>query len=390
MFRKKVKQENLDIQGLNEAISTTNRILRISFGLIIIAVVALSLYLLRSLHVFKIIRELLIVISPVFIGIIIAWLLDPLVTFLTNKKIPRILSCLIVYFVFIGILVLLFVLMMPSFIEQIKDFVSAIPSFFIDAKNFVSNIVNRFSHNYDINLSSIKSQIFSNFEVISNHLTTNLPDMLLSFGRSLVSGGMFLILGLMIGFYMLYDFNKVSSHFIEVLPVSWRSNALELCDRINHSLRGYVTGVLTVMFLVFVTQSIGLSIVGLKAPLVFALFCAITDVIPYFGPYIGAIPAVLVAFSTSPLTGIFCIIAIVIVQLIENNFYQPLIMGHAMKLHPVTIMVGLLIFEHFFGIIGMIVATPVIAVFKIIFLFFDEKQQLMKKLKGEENIEEEK
>ena len=140
-------------------------------------------------------------------------------------------------------------------------------------------------------------------------------------------------------------------------------------------------GVLIVMTLVFVTQSICLTLAGLEAPLIFALFCAVTDIIPYFGPYIGAIPAVLVGFTMSPFTGICCIIAIVVVQLLENNFYQPLIMGHAMKLHPVTIMLGLLIFEHFFGIIGMIIATPVIATIKVILMFIDERVELIQKIK---------
>ena len=72
----------------------------------------------------------------------------------------------------------------------------------------------------------------------------------------------------------------------KLLPHSWQNNFKELSDRINNSLRGYVTGVLSIMFLVFITQSIGLSIAGLESPLVFALFCALTDVIPYFGPYI--------------------------------------------------------------------------------------------------------
>ena len=110
----------------------------------------------------------------------------------------------------------------------------------------------------------------------------------------------------------------------------------------------------------------------------FALFCAITDVIPYFGPYIGAIPAVIVGFTMSPVVGVFCIVSIVVVQLLENNFYQPLIMGHTMKLHPVTIMIGLLIFQHFFGIIGMIIATPVIASLKVIITFINEKTKLTK------------
>lgn len=382
------KDKKLDIEGINDIISISKKILRVGFTVTVIAVVALILYLLRTLNIFGIIRELLIVISPVFIGLILAWLFDPIVTSLTNKKIPRIVSCILVYLVFFGLLTLLIVIMMPSFINQIKDFIGTIPNIIVDAKHFISNIVNNFSTNHDIDLTSVKATIFANLESFSTGLTTNLPNYLVNVLKSLVSGGMFVILGIMIGFYMLYDFNKVNVALIELMPKSWRKNAKDLGSRINHSLREYVMGVLTVMFLVFITQSVALTVIGLKAPLVFALFCALTDVIPYFGPYIGAIPAVIVGFTVSPITGIFCIVAIVIVQILENNFYQPLIMGHAMKLHPVTIMLGLLIFQHFFGIIGMIVATPVVATLKVIFTFIDEKIDVMKKIKGEKNISE--
>jgi predicted PurR-regulated permease PerM len=171
------------------------------------------------------------------------------------------------------------------------------------------------------------------------------------------------------------------------MPDSAKEGYKELTDRINTSLRSYVQGVLIVMFLVFVTQCIGLTLAGMKAPILFALFCAVTDVIPYFGPYIGGIPAVIVGFTISPITGICVLVSILVVQLLENNFYQPLIMGHTMKLHPVTIMVGLLIFQHFFGIIGMVVATPVIACFKVLFMFYNERLKLVDRITGEGEVE---
>ena len=184
----------------------------------------------------------------------------------------------------------------------------------------------------------------------------------------------------MIGFYLLFDFKKFQSHILSLLPHSWHENAVDLMQRINGKLRSYVQGVLIVMLLVFVTQSIGLTLAGLKAPIVFAIFCAITDIIPYIGPWIGGIPAVVVGFTVSPMTGVLTLISIIVCQLLENNFYQPLIMGKTMKLHPVTIMIGLLIFSYFFGMIGMIVATPVIASLKLIFEFIEEKTAIWKKL----------
>lgn len=374
------KKEELDIEGLNGVISTSNKILKVGFIIVVIALVSLILSLMKQLNILKILKEIFIVISPVFIGLIIAWLFDPVVKFLQKKKMPRVAACILVYLIFIGLLVLFFALLTPSLIEQVKDFISTIPSILVEFKKVVNNVLNVFGNgSFDTNI--IKEQVYIHLENFGAGLTTKLPNMLLVFGKNIVSGGMFLILGIMIGFYMLYDFDKVNDVIYEFVPKRYLSDAKELMSRVNHSLRGYVTGVLTIMLLVFITQSIGLTLAGLKAPLIFAFFCAITDVIPYFGPYIGAIPAVLVGFTISPIVGICCIISIIVVQLLENNFYQPLIMGHAMSLHPVTIMLGLLIFEHFFGIIGMIIATPVIATIKVVFTFIDEKIEVMQKLK---------
>lgn len=381
MFKKKDK---LDIEGLNEVIFISKKILRIGFIFAIIALVFLITCLVKEWYILRVIKDLLVVISPIFIGLIIAWLFDPIVKWLQSKNIPKIVACILVYVVVIGGISLFVSLLMPTFINQIKDFASTIPSLLKNFKDIATNLFNNFSSNHDIDLSSMKETLFGTIETFGINITTKVPNALVNVAKSLVSGGMTFILGLMIGFYMLFDFDKVSQHVLEIMPSGWRENAKDLCRRINQSLRGYVQGVFFVMLLVFVTQSIGLSLAGLKAPLVFALFCALMDIIPYFGPYIGAIPAVIVGFTQSPIVGVFCIVSIVVVQILENNFYQPLIMGHTMKLHPVTIMIGLLIFQHFFGIIGMIVATPVIAALKVIFTFVNEKLNVVGMIQGEE------
>ena len=382
MFRRK-KEKEIDIASLNEILDTGRKLIKIGYIMAIIAIVLLGTYLLKEWKIFGIIKELILVISPIFIGILIAWLADPFVSWLQKKKVPRIIGCIIVYLIILGCLFILLYTLFPTLVNQIKDFVGTVPDILKELKNFLNNIFDAFSGN-ELDMSSIKNQVYQGIENLGVSLTTSLPNMIIEFGKSLFSGGVTFLLGLMIGFYMLFDFHKVNQHMLQLLPRSWQDNYLELGTRINESLRSYVQGVLLIMLLVFITQSIGLTLAGLKAPLLFALFCAITDVIPYFGPYIGAIPAVIVGFTMSPIVGICCVVSIVVVQLLENNFYQPLIMGHTMKLHPVTIMVGLLIFQHFFGIIGMIVATPVIVCFKVIFTFINEKLNVKSMIQGEE------
>lgn len=382
MFRHKNDKE-LDYKSLNEILKVGSKLADIFYVIAIIAIILLGTYLVKEWGILKFIGELIAVISPIFIGFIIAWLFDPLVRWFQKKKIPRLAGCILVYLMILGGLFLLLYLIVPTFIDQIKDFAGTIPDLLKDFTNIVDAFLKSLSTKAGFDVSGIKKEIYVAIENFSLALTTNIPNTLMIAGKNIIGGIISIALGLMIGFYMLFDFDKLNKHIENVLPKAWKKTYKELGERLNDSLRDYIQGLLLIMLLVFVTQSIGLTLAGLKAPLIFALFCALTDVIPYFGPYIGAIPAVIVGFTVSPVTGLCCIVAILIVQTLENNFYQPLIMGHTMKLHPVTIMLGLLIFQHFFGIIGMIVATPVIACGKVIFTYIDEKLNIIGRLTGD-------
>ena len=383
LFRKR-KDKEVDISSLNDILSTGKKLIQIGYIMAIIALVLLVTYLVKEWHALRFVGEFLAVISPIFIGLIIAWLLDPLVKILQGKKVPRILACILVYLLFIAILFLIVALLIPALGSQVKDFIGNIPDLVNDFKQFFNGIIADLTRTFDYDFSSVKDHLYHTIETFGVNLSTRIPDMAISFVSGIVSGGVSFFLGLMIGFYMLFDFDKLNRSFISLLPRGWRKGASELSVRLNESLRSYVQGVLLVMTLVFITQAIGLTISGLQAPLVFAFFCALTDIIPYFGPYIGAVPIIIVGFMSDPIVGICCVISIIVVQLLENNFYQPLIMGHTMKLHPVTIMLGLLLFQHFFGIIGMIVATPVIAALKIIVTFIDEKIDVVGRVTGDE------
>jgi len=381
---KKSKDKEVDYTSLNSILKVGSKLINIGYFMAIVAFILLGTYLVKEWHILGFLKELLIVISPIFIGFLIAWLFEPLVSWLQEKKIPRIMGCILVYLIIIGFLFCICYMFIPSLISQVKDFVAAAPGIFEDLSTFVMNLIKKFDTGDLVNIKNVKRELTKAITDFGMSIGSDLPKYVFSAGKAIISGGLNFVLGLMVGFYLLFDFNKVNEHVSHFIPKSWRDNYQELTTRINTSLRSYVQGVLLIMFLVFITQSIGLTLAGLEAPILFALFCAVTDIIPYFGPYIGGIPAVIVGFTISPITGICALISIIVVQLLENNFYQPLIMGHTMKLHPVTIMIGLLIFQHFFGIIGMVVATPVIACIKVLLMFINEKLNLVPMITGDE------
>lgn len=380
----KEKNEKLDTGRLNEVIKVSHHLLKTLLVLSVLGLIVLVTYLVKSWNILSFFQTILVVISPVFIGLVVAWLFDPIVSWLKKKGIKRVFGALIVYILFLGTIYLLVSLMIPTLSDQINDFVISIPSILNYVKDFISDCLLKLSKTSNYDFHSVEEQIFKSLETFGVSLATNLPAILVNTVKNIFSGGVTLVLGLMLGFYMLIDFHNVGGHLLDILPKKWHHDAKEIAYKLNHSLKGFVQGTLFIMLLVFIAQSIGLTLAGLKAPLLFGIFCAITNVIPYLGPYIGGIPAVIVGFSMSPLTGIFTLLSIVVVQVIESSFLQPIVMGKAMKLHPVTIMIGLLIFQHFFGIIGMIIATPVISAFKIIFQFIDSKLHFKKMIHKEE------
>ena len=376
-MKKDKDNEKLDIPKLNEIIKVSRNILKIMFAFMIIGLILVTTYLIKEWKLLNFLGTVLSILSPFFIGIIIAWLLDPIVTWLQKNGFKRAIATVMVFLSFISLVVLFFVLLIPSFADQINEFIGSAPSVLNNIKNFGENLFDKLNNIYDYDFTNIKEQLYGGLSNIVSGLTVTLPNKVISIASSIVSGGLNIIFGLFIAFYMLFDFNNVRKHLFNLLPKSIHADAITLTDRLNKTLKSYVQGTLLIMLLLFIFQSITLAIAGLSSPMLFGMFCAVTNVIPYIGPYIGGIPAVIVGFTISPATGIFTLLAVVIAQFLESYFLNPIVMSKTMKLHPVTIMIGLLIFGHFFGILGMVLAAPIISCIKIIFNFFNEKYEIV-------------
>lgn len=371
--RKEKKTEHLDVNELNNVIILSNKILKIVYVLMVIVGIYVAIIVCKELNLKNILFTIFGILSPLFIGIFVAWLFDPLVTYLQRKGLRRSFGTLITYILFIGALVIVVGALIPVLSEQVNEFIKMIPSTFDSIRDWCNSIFEKLDSFDGINAIAIKDEIFKKIEEFGLGLTSSLPDVLVSGVKTLFSGMGTFIIGLIIGFYLLLTFNNANDLLITLLPKKIQVDTRDLVNEVNTSLRKFIQGALADCTLVFVVTSIAFWIVGLRAPLLFGLFCGITNIIPYAGPYIGGAPAVIVGFSQGPLIGILTLVSIVIVQFLEGNLLQPIIMSKTTKLHPVTIMLGLLVFGHFFGILGMVISTPVIAALKAILLFFDEK-----------------
>lgn len=369
------KQDKINTDELNEVISLSKKILNISYFVIIAGIIVLALFLIKYLGIMKFLIGVLKVISPLFIGFIIAWLFNPLVCKLKDKGLSKILSALLVYLVFLICLILFIKVFIPVVYTQINDLVSSLPAIFDDVEKFLNNFLNQFELS-NLDLSQVKENMMNTIENQFVIIINNLPNFVFNAVVKMFSGLGIVLLSLVVGLYMLFDFESISLHFLKMIPKKNRYEVETLLNKIGSEVRKSVNGTLLVASMVLVSDTIGFTIIGLKAPLLFGVFCGITDLIPYIGPYIGGAAAVIVGFSQSTVIGVSTLIICIVVQLVESYILQPVVMSKAMQLHPVTIIVGLLIFGYFFGIVGMVLATPILALLKVVWDFIKSKYNL--------------
>lgn len=380
MFRKRNDKE-LDIGKINSLVLLGNKVFQILLVMLIVAGVYIGIKVLKELQIFPFILTILKLLLPLFIGLFIAWLLDPIVSKLKEKGIRRGFGTAICYIVFLGIVFLIVNALIPLLSEQINEFVSnTIPGVYDACRNWINNIFDKFNGIENFDANSMKLELFTKLESIATNLTSSLPAILVTFVTNLFSGVGTFAIGMIIGFYILLDFDEHVKLIYSLVPNHLQKDAYTLVKVVDEPLKRFVIGAIIDCSVVFIISFIGFAIIGLKAPLLFGLFCGITNVIPYAGPYIGGAPAVLVAFSQGTPTGIAVLIFIAVVQALEGNLFQPLIMSKTTKLSPITIILGLLVFGHFFGIIGMVLATPIIGAVKGIISFFDSKYNFLRPL----------
>lgn len=375
----KDKNEKIDYKTLNEVLRSGNILLKIFLTVSILSIIVLIIYLLDATSVLVTIGHVLGILSPLFIGLFLAWLLEPAINYFVKNKVNRKLATVVVYLILIFLIILILALIVPEFISQLNELIKKIPDFLSSINSFINDLFLNFSSS-DFDLTGMKDNLIKSINNYVNNLTSNnLTGVVDKVGSSLKTL-MDIFLGLLIAFYLSLDFRKVNKYLNIIVPKKYHEELNEIKHSLNEMLRSYVNGTLLSCLFVMILSLIGFLIAGISSPLLFAIFCAITNIIPYFGPYIGGIPVVIVGFAINPVTGIICLITVVLVQFLEGNILHPLIVGKAVSLHPITMMLSLLVFQYFFGILGMILAAPIVATLKILYNFLENKYHFMNKI----------
>ena len=171
---------------------------------------------------------------------------------------------------------------------------------------------------------------------------------------------------------MSMEYAKIIEFFMGVIPKKYKCEVVGIMSKIGVEVRKCVLGMLFVSFSVFVLDTIAFFVLRINSPILLGALCGLTDLIPFVGPYIGGSIVLLVSLSEGKKVIIATLIFMFIIQCIENYILQPIVLSRSVKISPLLIIIGLLVFGNLFGIVGMILATPLVCVVKIFYEYIDD------------------
>lgn len=365
----------LDNNKLNKLINHANNLVKLLYFLFIAGIILAGIIVIKELHIISFIFKILSVLSPIFIGFIIAWLFNPLVLKIEGKGIPKIVSILIVFLLISLFVFIFFKVFIPVLYNQINDLIRVFPSILNSISNFCDKVVLKFQKE-GIDIGNFKENVLNGINSYTDSLSKNIPSHILGMTKSFFSIIGTVLMGIVVAIYILLDYENLYDKCLKIIPSNKCKEIKDLTITIGEEVRKTINGTLLVALMVLVGDTIAFSLIGLDSPLLFGVLCGLTDLIPFVGPYIGGGAAVIVAFTKSTPVGIGVLIACIIVQCVENYILQPVVMSKAIKLNPVLIIASLLLFGKFFGIFGMIIATPVLALIKVICEYICKRNKL--------------
>lgn len=319
------------------------------------------------------------IIGIVFVAWIISSALDPLIDYLQRYYIPRVLSILAVYILFIGFVTGVIALLLPAVSTELSSIANNFPKYYAPLREQIISIKET-------------SQEIGLLTTIQDTLDSAVKSITQS-GRGIygaaasVFGGIATFIAiLVIAFYMTVEKDAVKKVIKLLSPAKYQPYLNRKLFQIQRKLSSWMWGQLVLMVFVGVLTGISMSILGVKYPLVLGLLAGLTEFIPIIGPVLAAIPAIFFAFtdfSTAPYKPFIAGLLFLVIQQVENQFLVPRIMNRAVGLNPIVVMIALLIGAKIGGLVGVILSIPLVTILSI-FLedFFEERRKEQNRLEN--------
>lgn len=343
------------------------------------------------------IQEGIGVLQPFFIGIVIAYLLNFIVRFLEeraikNKYISKVikepkrwLSLLITYSIAFFLLALFIRFVLPQLIDSIVGLINDIPRYIDSSNEFISKTYKK------LNLSPKNQQLINNnlnklIDYIIKTATGLLP-ILGNVFRTLASSIWNIVIGVIVSIYLLMEKEKFIALSRKVtygiMPIKAADKISEVAHRSNDVFGKFLTGKIFDSFIIGVLTFIILSIVKMPYTTLVSVIVGCTNIIPFFGPFIGAIPSFLIILFVDPIKAIWFLVIILIIQQLDGNIIGPKILGNSIGISAFWILFAIMVAGKFLGLVGMVIGVPIFAVFYTLLKEFIEDRLKKKGLKVE-------
>lgn len=309
-----------------------------------------------TIYFFYLVREVLM---PFFLGGILAYLLYRPVVYFENKGLKRVWAILLIYVLLLLMAAALLSFALPGMIRELSELAQAIPRYAREAQQMVDQVQtmdmpDRLGEIINQNIAQVNEYVY---QALSGFVT-GLYNML---GKVLA-----LVFSPILAFYILNDWQKIQTSFLTLFSPRSRRDVNALFIQMDEVLIEFLKGHLMVAAFVGVMIGLAAALLGVRFPLLLGILSGITNLIPFFGAFLGGIPAVAVALSQSWQSALYMTLAIVIVQQVESNLITPKIIGDKLGIHPLVIVFALLAGGKLLGIWGMLVAVPAAALLKVL------------------------
>jgi len=313
---------------------------------------------------FWLVRE---AITLIFIALILASALDPFVDWLKTFKIPRGMGIILVYLILLVVISSAIILIIPPIATEVKLIANDFPAYY-------EKVVNGLNY-FTLNRTDL--QVVDQIQGGLNSATASLTKAASGAFNTLldVFGGIVsFFLVLVITFYFTVEEEGLKRFLKSMTPEQYQPYALQLMTRIQRRLGYWLRGQLILSLIIFVLTFIGLTVLGVEYALLLALIAGIFEIIPYLGPFLGAVPAVFLAFAQSPIKALFVLILFIVIQQIENNIIVPKVMSKSVGINPLLVIIVLLVGGKMGGAMGMILAVPVATAISVFLEDFLQKK----------------
>jgi predicted PurR-regulated permease PerM len=320
-------------QTINISTSTIFRIILILLGLVF-------LYIIRD------------VLMMVFVAIIIASAINGPASWLQRHRVPRVLGVTFLYLLLFLVLALIISLILPPLAEQVKHLAVAFPEYIEKIGLSLQGWWEKYKGEGE-NLQNFLDRVSEKLTQAASSVFATTVGI---FG-GLVSSMVILV----ISFYLAVQERGVKKFLMSLTPIEHQAYISDLVERIQMKMGGWLRGQLLLILIVGLLTFIGLSLLGVKYALVLALIAGLLEIIPYIGPIMATVPAVILAFFQSPSLALLVILLYAVIQQLENHIIVPQVMRKTVGLNPIIIIIVMLVGAKLAGIIGIILAVPIAA-----------------------------